>query len=179
VLEDAQAMDEASASLLRRVIFETDALPLLVVLTRGPETPLDLPEGSDRLVIELEPLGRRWLSAWPGPGAARCWRPLRLPHRRQGERQPDVPPRVASCRWASGQRRGSTESLEPLLATQIDLLSPSDRQVLRAAAVLGTHFSPGLLHELLEDGVIVDSTVWDRLGAYIAQLPSVGDSLTV
>jgi len=44
VLEDAQAMDEASASLLRRVIFETDALPLLVVLTRGPETPLDLPK---------------------------------------------------------------------------------------------------------------------------------------
>jgi predicted ATPase len=68
----------------------------------------------------------------------------------------------------SGGLEDLPESLEPLLAAQIDLLSPSDRQVLRAAAVLGGHFEPGLLQDLLEDGFIVDEAVWDRLRPYLA-----------
>ncbi len=169
VLEDAQAMDEASASLLRRVIFETDALPLLVVLTRGPETPLDLPEGSDRLVIELEPLGEEVAVRLAGSGSGPVLAPSQVAaivDRANGN--PMFLRELLRAAGQAGSVEGLPESLEPLLATQIDLLSPSDRQVLRAAAVLGTHFDPGLLHELLEDGVIVDSTVWDRLGAYIA-----------
>ncbi len=47
------------------------------------------------------------------------------------------------------------------------MLSPSDRQILRAAAVLGGHFDPDLLHELLEEGITVDDAVWARLEDYV------------
>jgi tetratricopeptide (TPR) repeat protein len=68
----------------------------------------------------------------------------------------------------AGGVEGLPESLEPLLASQIDQLSPSDRQVLRAAAVLGGHFDPGLLPELLDGGASLDDGVWHRLGAFVA-----------
>ena len=78
----------------------------------------------------------------------------------------------------AGSVEGLPESLEPLLATQIDLLSPSDRQVLRAAAVLGTHFDPSLLHELLEEGSSSTARCGTDWVPTSPQLPSVGDSLT-
>jgi class 3 adenylate cyclase/tetratricopeptide (TPR) repeat protein len=169
VLEDSHAMDEASASLLRRVVLETDSLPLLVVLTRGPETPIDLPEGSDRLVIKLEPLGEDMAARLATGGNG----PLLAPAEVAAivERANGNPMFLRELLRAAGEA-GSVESLpdslEPLLAAQIDLLSASDRQVLRAAAVLGGHFDPDVLHELLDGDVIVDDKVWDRLNAYIA-----------
>ena len=169
VLEDAHAMDEASASLLRRVVLETGSLPLLVVLTRGPETPLDLPERSDRLVIELGPLGEDVAARLAGGGSGPVLAPAQVAaivERANGN--PMFLRELLRAAGEAGSVEGLPESLEPLLAAQIDLLSPSDRQVLRAAAVLGGHFEPDLLHELLEDGVVVDDTVWDRLRAYVA-----------
>ena len=169
VLEDAHAMDEASASLLRRVVRETDSLPLLVVLTRGPETPLDLPEGSNHLVIELEPLGEDVAARLAGGGSGPVLAPAQVAaivERANGN--PMFLRELLRAAGKAGSIEGLPESLEPLLAAQIDRLSPSDRQVLRAAAVLGGHFEPDLLHELLEDSVVLDDSVWDRLRAYVA-----------
>ena len=131
--------------------------------------PLDLPEVSDRLVFELAPLGEEVAVRLAGSGSG----PVLAPSQVAAivERANGNPMFLRELLRAAGQAgsvEGLPESLEPLLATQIDLLSPSDRQVLRAAAVLGTHFDPGLLHELLEEGAILDSAVWDRLGAYTA-----------
>ena len=157
VLEDAHAIDEASASLLRRVVGETDSLPLLVVLTRGPETPLDLPESSDRLVIELEPLGVDVAARLAGGGSGPVLAPTQVAaivERANGS--PMFLRELLRAAGEAGSVEGLPDSLEPLLAAQIDLLSPSDRQVLRAAAVLGGHFDPDILHELLEDAITVD-----------------------
>lgn len=168
VFEDAHAMDEASVSLLGRVVLEADALPLLVVLTRGPETPMDLLEGAHP-VIELQPLRGEEAARLAGGGGGSLLAPAQVAaviERANGN--PLFLRELLRAAGEAGGLEGLPESLEPLLAAQIDLLSPSDRRVLRAAAVLGGHFDPGLLPELLEDGSIVDETVWDRLGAYVA-----------
>ena len=59
------------------------------------------------------------------------------------------------------------ESLEPLLVAQIDRLTPPDRQVLRAAAVLGTRFNPVVLQDLLDTDAGVDEAVWARLSGFV------------
>jgi class 3 adenylate cyclase/tetratricopeptide (TPR) repeat protein len=173
VFEDAHAIDEASASLLRRIVLEATELPLLVLLTRHPGGHLPLAEGpGPRLVFELAPLAEddatRLALNGGGPSLAppqvaaiverAGGNPLFLREllRRAGE---------------AGDIEGLPESLEPLLVAQIDRLSPSDRQVLRAAAVLGRRFDPVLLEELL-DGSGWDEAVWSRLGAFV--VPTTG-----
>ncbi len=169
VFEDAHAMDEASASLLRRIVLEAEALPLLVVLTRGSGTARDLLEGSAHPVIELQPLGGEDAALLARGGAASVLAPAQVAaivERANGN--PLFLGELLRAAGGAGGFEGLPESLEPLLAAEIDLLSPADRRVLRAAAVLGGHFDPALLVELLDDGHLVDDTVWERLGAYVA-----------
>ncbi len=169
VFEDAHAMDEASVSLLARLVGDVSSLPLLVVLTRGPETPVALADDRDRPVIDIQPLGAEAAARLAGNRAGLALAPAQVSA--IVERANGNPLFLRELLRAAGKAGGLEdlpESLEPLLAAQIDLLSPSDRKILRAAAVLGGHFDPGLLLELLEDGSIVDGDVWRRLGAYVA-----------
>ena len=71
VIEDSHAIDEASASLLHRIVLEARDLPLLVVLTRRPEgrTALAEPVGP-HLVVELQPLAEEAAARMAGGGAA-------------------------------------------------------------------------------------------------------------
>jgi class 3 adenylate cyclase/tetratricopeptide (TPR) repeat protein len=167
VLEDAHAMDEASASLLGRLVGELGTLPLLVVLTRGPGTAVGLPEGSAHPVIELHPLEEEAAARLAGSGSVLSPAQVAaIVERANGN--PLFLRELLRAGVESTGLEGLPESLEPLLAAQIDLLSPSDRQVLRAAAVLGGHFDSGLLPELLDDGFILDDAVWARLSPYVA-----------
>ena len=59
------------------------------------------------------------------------------------------------------------ESVEAVVAADIDELSPADRTVLRYASVLGTAFDPSLLARALEQEVELDEDIWDRLGELI------------
>ncbi|HXY44679.1 MAG TPA: hypothetical protein VEH29_10865, partial [Acidimicrobiales bacterium] len=162
-------MDEASVSLLGRIVLESSELPLLVVLTHDPETGLDLPEGPGRLVIELQPLdvsaAQRLATDAGGPLLAPAQRAI-LVERASGN--PLFLRELLRAAADAGGVEALPESLEPLLAAQIDQLSPPDRQILRAAAVLGGHFDPGLLPELLDEGATLDDEVWHRLGAFVA-----------
>ena len=64
---------------------------------------------------------------------------------------------------ASGSVESLPDSVEALIAGQIDRLAPTDRMILRYAAVLGTRFDPALLEEAVRSDVELDSAVWDRL----------------
>jgi len=170
VFEDAHAMDEASASLLAKVAIEAAELPLLVVLTGRPESRTSLPERADRvLVLDLEPLAGEAAARLAGGGTGLVLAPAQIAA--IVERANGNPLFLRELLRAAGESGGIEalpESIEPLLAAEIDRLSPADTKVLRAAAVLGAQFDPGLLHELLEEGATVDETVWSRLGAFIA-----------
>ena len=168
MLEDAHAIDEASASLLGRLLLESGELPLLVVVTREPASGPDLPEAAGRTVIELPSLGAEAALQLAREASGR-----RIPPGQVAilvERAGGNPLFLRELLRAAAEAGGTDdlpESLEPLLAAQIDHLSPSDRQVLRAAAVLGGHFDPELLPALLETDVILDEPVWHRLGDFV------------
>ena len=147
IFEDAHTMDEASASLLAKIALEAVELPLLLVLTRRPETRNSLPEGAAAvLFIDLEPLAgeaaARLAGGGTGPGLAPA-QVAAIVQRANGN-----PLFLRELLRAAGEPGGIDalpESIEPLLATEIDRLSPADTKVLRAAAVLGMQFDPGLL----------------------------------
>jgi len=170
VFEDAHAIDEASASLLGRVALETTELSLLVVLTRGLEDRTALPEGAAGvLVLELKPLAGDAATQLAGGRTGPLLAPTQIAaivERANGN--PLFLRELLRTAGEAGGIEGLPESIEPLLAAEIDHLSPADRQVLRAAAVLGAHFEPGLLPELLEEGTTLDETVWARLSAFVA-----------
>ena len=64
---------------------------------------------------------------------------------------------------ASGSIESLPDSVEALIAGQIDRLAPTDRMILRYAAVLGTRFDPAMLEEAVRADVELDGDVWDRL----------------
>jgi len=79
----------------------------------------------------------------------------------------------------AGSVEGLPESLEPLLATQIDLLSPSDRQVLRRLPYSAPISVPAFCmscSRMESSSTAPCGTDWAPTSP---QLPSVGDSLTV
>ena len=51
-----------------------------------------------------------------------------------------------------------------MIAGEIDRLAPTDRTILRYAAVLGTSFEPDLLVGAVREDVDIDAEVWSRLG---------------
>jgi len=67
------------------------------------------------------------------------------------------------------------ESVEALVATRIDQLTPGDRTLLRWASVLGVSFSGALIVGVLEDDPQVGaaSEAWDRLGEFVERDPDV------
>jgi predicted ATPase len=71
---------------------------------------------------------------------------------------------------------GSVESLpdsvEALIAGEIDRLAPSDRTILRYAAVLGSSFEPELLVDSVREDVELDDGVWSRLADVLESEPS-------
>ncbi len=170
VFEDAHAMDEASASLLARIALEASEMPLLVVLTRRPEGRISLPERADRVLrLDLKPLGGDAAARLAGGGSGPAIAPAQLAA--IVERANGNPLFLRELLRAAEKSCGTEalpESIEPLLAAEIDLLSPDDRRLLRAAAVLGDQFDPSLLQELLGEGATVDEAVWSRLSAFVA-----------
>ena len=59
------------------------------------------------------------------------------------------------------------DSIESMIAGEIDRLSPTDRTILRYAAVLGASFDPELLAQAVSSDVDLDEGVWERLGELV------------
>ena len=64
---------------------------------------------------------------------------------------------------ATGTTATLPDSVEALIAADIDRLAPRDRMVLRYASVLGASFDRGLLEGALAGEVELDSLLWQRL----------------
>ena len=71
---------------------------------------------------------------------------------------------------AAGNVDDLPSSVEGLVTAQIDRLGPTDRQLLRTAAVLGTTFSDELVEALVGSiGGRIDRRAWHRLSGFVSE----------
>lgn len=162
VLEDTQLMDAASRGLLHRLMLSTTERPWLVCVTTGDGEGFVPTLAAHALSLRLEALddlastGVVWAATEEAPLA---------PHQvdalvqRSGGNPLFLLKLLESARSSSGSALGTSgpierfssdievlpQSIEALLAAQVDRLPLSARRLLRYAAVLGDHFDEGLL----------------------------------
>ena len=173
VVEDAQWMDDASAHLLQRISGSARDYGWMMVVTRRPQG-----EGGFRptgaLEIELEPLDE--VPATDLVIDATAATPLRpidiaaLVDRAAGN------PLFLVALVSSLHDGGGTDlpdSLDAVMAAQIDSLAAVPRTVLRYASVLGTSASTKVLRTLLQDaGISLDDAArWDLRELLVADGP--------
>jgi len=167
VFEDVHWMDDASRELLGRLVLSCRAHPWLIVIARRSGDIPAIPE-------EADGLSRIVLEALDGTAAAQLLTaatgdlPLRPGDREQLVARAAGNPLFLRELVTAFDHAGSVEalpdSIEPLFAAQVDRLAARDRQVLRAAAVLGTHFDSELLADLLDTPSALEDGVWERVG---------------
>ena len=170
VVEDAHWMDGASAHLLHRISIAAREHGWLFVVTRRPGDDLGYrPETAQQ--IELGPLDDAAATDLVIDATAAA--PLR-PHdvRTLVERAGGNPLHLEAMLTAVRERGGSElpESLDALLATQIDAMPPLARTILRHAAVLGSSTSTSVLRDLLaEDGIVLDDATRQTLREHLVE----------
>ena len=171
VFEDTHWMDDASADLLRELIKGLEQRPWLVVVARRDQpTGFAAPEDAAAAVIELQPLGAAQAAALAH--AATEETPL-LPHEIEAltERAGGNPLFLTELMAVARQAGGITElpdSVESLMTSRIDQLSPTDRRVLRCAAVIGASFTKDLVDAALAPESPAPD-VWERLGDFLVE----------
>ena len=167
-VEDVQFMDEASADLLLRLTRAASSLRFALVVTHADPRKTWAPTDDEELrscVLTLLPLSEQ--SAVRIVEAATDDRPL-PPHvveeiaRRSGGNVLFLFELIDAVR-ATGTTEALPESVEALIAADIDRLSPDDRRVLRYASVLGASFDPSLLAAALPGETELDDALWRRL----------------
>jgi tetratricopeptide (TPR) repeat protein len=170
VFEDAHWMDEASAGLLAHIAGQLELRPWMVVTTRrDQDSGFHAPGDCGAVQIDLLPLDAEHASALLHATSEES--PL-LPHEiealteRSGGNPLFLTELLAAAREAGGID-ALPDSVESLLMSQIDRLSPADRRLLRSAAVIGQVFSADLLGEVLD--AAPDGPAWDRLADFVAE----------
>ncbi|HUQ79040.1 MAG TPA: tetratricopeptide repeat protein [Patescibacteria group bacterium] len=71
----------------------------------------------------------------------------------------------------SGSVDSLPDSVEALIAGEIDQLAPADRTILRYASVLGTSFDPALVEEAVRGDLDLDAGTWERLSSLLTRDP--------
>ncbi|MFI7586413.1 adenylate/guanylate cyclase domain-containing protein [Spongisporangium articulatum] len=150
-LEDVHLMDAASHDLLKAVAATAAGQPWLVMGTRTTEGVGRLTEAGAR-ELRLEPLSEA--AALEFLTSSTTTAPI-APHRmaailRRASGNPLYLREIVLAVLAGGDPDDLPTSVEALAAAHVDRLAPTDRQVLRTAAVLGNDVELALLHELLE-----------------------------
>jgi class 3 adenylate cyclase/tetratricopeptide (TPR) repeat protein len=147
VAEDAHWLDDASRELLRHIVSSGLPRPWLVLVTRRPE---GLAVGGEE--VRLQPLAEAdaveliGLAAGDAPIPAAAL--ARMASRAGGN------PLFARELLAAHNDDSADElpeTVETLITTRIDRLTPHDRQLLRSAAVIGPSFDLALLAQILPD----------------------------
>ncbi len=69
----------------------------------------------------------------------------------------------------TGSLESLPDSIESMIAGQIDRLAATDRTILRYASVLGTSFDPALLAAAVREDVDIDAEAWSRLGDLVQE----------
>ena len=167
-VEDAQYMDESSRDLLRRLaVAGADRKQVLFVTHDGTVSLFDA-EGPDHLnAISICLLPLPLNAAVDAIHSVTEDDPL-APHlveeiARRSAGNPLFLFELLETVRTTGSVETLPDSIEALVAAEIDRLSPRDRTILRFAAVLGSSFDEDLLASAVGDDVALDGGVWERL----------------
>ncbi|HYM16654.1 MAG TPA: adenylate/guanylate cyclase domain-containing protein [Dehalococcoidia bacterium] len=171
VLEDAHWIDEASRDLLAEVLSLAAERPWLFLATRRPgDAPLFAELDQSAVTIVLEPLSPAasadLTAAAMGDTPIARHRVEALARRAGGN--PLFLREMAQSAAAGADVETLPDSVEALLAAQIDRLAPPERRLLRFASVVGPTFNTRLLYESL--GEMISTTLaatWDRLADFV------------
>lgn len=169
VVEDAMWMDEASAHVMAKALEGVDDTRWFTLLTsrelgRGLSSAL----GFASEVVELAPLDAALAVHLAAEVTDDAGIPesdlLELCARANGN--PLFLLELAHARRELGSLDAIPGSLEDLIGARIDRLTPSDRELLRYAAVLGDRFSTRLFDRTLGSSFTAPVT-WHRLGDFV------------
>ena len=169
LFEDAHWMDDASVDLLRYMTGGLENRPWLIVVTRREQpSGFRAPEESNPVVIELEPLAPEQAAALLVAATEEL--PL-LPHEietltARADGNPLFLNELLTAARAGASVDELPDSVEALMMSRIDRLSPIDRAVLRSAAVLGVSFTKDLVMAALSPDA-PSSDTWERLGDFL------------
>jgi class 3 adenylate cyclase/tetratricopeptide (TPR) repeat protein len=180
LFEDVHWMDDASSDLLRFLGTQLQTKPWLACTTRRPgEGGFAAAEGSPPLpamTLRLEALPEA--DAKTLAQAAAGGRTLSDDELEAiSQRAAGNPLFLQELAVPDGAESDGavSETVEALLATKIDRLSPADRALLRWASVLGTSFSGEVIAQVLEgeEDASASSEAWDRLTEFVERDPHV------
>lgn len=174
VFDDVHWMDEASSDLLGRMVAKAADLPWLILVTRREaDTGFKVPEGVDALSLSLKPLDAADAALFLETSAG--GRPLQ-PHQLTtlAERSGGNPLFLLELGAAAGLdalEHALPDTVEDLMTAEIDRLDPSDRTLLRHAAVLGVTFPLSVLVEMLGgEEERPDEPAWRRLADFVTEV---------
>lgn len=166
VFEDAHWMDDASGFLLRHLLSSPIPRPWLVVVTRRPEGP---PFSEEPLVLEplLDDASTQLALAAADETALSPIQLSALTERSGGN--PLFVRELVAALKETESLDALPESVETLMTARIDTLEPSDRLLLRYAAVVGPTFDLDLVEEILAGQPLDpgDLERWQRLSEFV------------
>ncbi len=157
-IDDAQWMDDASASLVRRLVGALPFRPWLLVVGRRPDgRGLSLEDFDEVARLDLGPLAEADVAQLLR--AVTAERPL-APHQRdaiagRSGGNPLFLLQLVETGLHSGFETSLPDTVEEVLAAQIDRLAPQQRRILRVASVLGMQVTVPVLAEMLDDAADV------------------------
>jgi class 3 adenylate cyclase/tetratricopeptide (TPR) repeat protein len=177
IFEDVHWMDEPSADLLRRLVLSVHQRPWLICASRRQQaTGFAAPEASAAVKLELSPItgdDAAALATLASEDAPLSPHAIAALAQRSGGNPLFLQELVAAAQ-ATKTVDALPDTVEALVAAQIDRLPAGDRTLLRYASVLGPRFEPNLLGAALNmEGPAGDvRAVTERLTDYIVSEPS-------
>ncbi|HEX7035217.1 MAG TPA: adenylate/guanylate cyclase domain-containing protein [Pseudomonadales bacterium] len=168
VVDDAHWCDEASARLLEQIARVCLARPwLMLVARRAEESELDLREGD---VVTLGPMPeaaiRKLVRIATEAAPLRPYETEAIVRRAGGN--PLFAEEILRAMRNTGSLEAVPESLEAVVAAQVDALDPPAQRVLQYASVLGRSFTTAVLESVLnETGCPFDPGQLQRLQEFL------------
>ena len=174
VFDDTHWMDEASADLLARIVARAPNHPWLVIATRREaDGGFKMPEGLEALTLNLEPLDAAETALFlesSTDGRPFLRHELVALAERSGGNPLFLGELVAAATRSAGLEGALPASVEELMTAEIDRLAPTDRLLLRHAAVLGETFRLPVLIEMLRGvGLPADELALHHLSDFVSE----------
>ena len=171
VANDVHFMDEATTDLLDRLIADAPARTWMIVAARLPTADWQLSPATHTTTLELPPLAREaaddLLTLAIGDRHIPAHRIAALVERADGN--PLFLTEMAAGIDSLLEGEAIPDSIEAIIATRIDRLTPGHRYLLRAASVLGMNLDAGMLDSVMArlNGVPPGNAHIAELGEFI------------
>ncbi len=167
IFNDIHFMDEATIGLVRRLADDAERRPWLVIITRRPNVPAVL-EARHLTTIELEALGAEaaglLVTAATDASPLPPQRIRELTERAGGN--PMFLTHLVAAASAGADLDELPDTVEGIIAAQIDRLPSRRKRWLRAASVLGMTVDPTLLQGILA-GSDIEHETWTGLDEFL------------